>query len=264
MWGKCGYFGLAFPERQAGGLAGPLLIAGCPGPRSIYLPGRAFIQFAITKAICQSALARSPSYAYTTHPPGIEESERSGAQLMGRQWHVKEGERVGRVHRRWKVERGLRGGEGDAINDGSSLTQILQLNLGHTAGSTRPPSRRMLCASSECQIDFLRIVTAREFVLFYDSFSADKQQTTVDVMTVAKSSLAWPASPTHPSIIPARRCRGQSNFPLSPPCSPRSLCAHDGLPAKSRQSLQMNIGIVATGSGLSPAPVSPANFTICT
>ena len=85
--------GLAFPGGQE---AGPFLIAGCPVARSIYLPGRAFIQFAITKAICQSALALFYALLYT-HPPGIEESKWSGAELMGRQWHVKEGG--------WKVER---------------------------------------------------------------------------------------------------------------------------------------------------------------
>ena len=115
---------------------------------------------------------------------------------MGRQWHVKEGER--RVKGR---------GEGDAINYGSSLTQILQLNLGHMAGgtSTRPPllpPPRMLCWGCECQIDFLRssawicIVTALEFV-----FRRADEYNKHDRRNDSGKKQARP-SPTHPSIIP--------------------------------------------------------------
>ena len=112
---------------------------------------------------------------------------------MGRQWHVKEGERrvIGR-------------GEGDAINDGSSLTQILQLNLGHMAGgtSTRPPllpPPRMLCWGCECQIDFLRRYcdwTALEFV-----FRRADEHNKHDRRNDSGKKQARP-SPTHPSIIP--------------------------------------------------------------
>ena len=108
----------------------------------ILLPGRAFIQLAVTKAICQSAIPLLRSLG-SRRATGVAQNgwggtvARQGGRPKGR-------EGIGRT-----------GEAGDAINDGSSLTQILQLNLG-----TSPPPR-MLCASSECQIDFLHPLSWR-------------------------------------------------------------------------------------------------------
>ena len=106
--------GLAFP----GGQSGPFLIAGCPTARSIYLVAWEGIHSA----------RRNKSNLSKRHPTpqsGIEESRATGVAQNG--W----GGTVARQGGRPKGREGIgRTGEaGDAINDGSSLTQILQLNL---------------------------------------------------------------------------------------------------------------------------------------
>ena len=94
MWRKCGYFCLRSTAAVWPSRAGRALFNCRLSRRPIHISSREGIHSVcynksnLSKPACPLALLRF------THPPEIEESKWSRAELMGRQWHVKEGECV--------------------------------------------------------------------------------------------------------------------------------------------------------------------------